>query len=146
MSRLWIRWLNTALCDQGKYPAVLSILIKVFENRFQEKNKKNQLLFICNPLFSWHKYVICELSNGMYRIAIQNLITSLCQAFTWAPFTVMPHSRCSFLAVQTLVNNMNNHFQGCSTGSINFCQTSDKSHENSLRTATNQPDVDVSTL
>ena len=56
-----------------KYAAVLSILMNKFENRFQcFKNKSFFFLYICDSIFSWHKYTTCKFSHGMYRVAIRH--------------------------------------------------------------------------
>ena len=38
-------------------------------------------LFVCACIFSQHKYITWEFSNGMCRVAIKNLIMSLYQTF-----------------------------------------------------------------
>ena len=55
------------------YVTLLSILIKEFENKFQcFRKKKNLFLYICNSIFSQHKYITCEFSNWMYSVAIRH--------------------------------------------------------------------------
>ena len=34
--------------------------------------KKNLFLYICNSIFSQHKYITCEFSNWMYSVAIRH--------------------------------------------------------------------------
>jgi len=82
-----------------------------------------------------HKCVTCEFSNGMYRIAIKNLVTSLYQTFvrpllperSIPPFTIMPYSCHCFVAVHAFVNSC---FEGWRTGEVKFHQ---KSLLNTLR-------------
>ena len=65
--------------NSKKYAAVLSVLIKEFENRFQDCKKKSSIS-VCNIIFNWYKYITCKFSNGMYRVAIrysENLAISL---------------------------------------------------------------------
>ncbi len=60
--------------NSEKYAAVLSILIKEFENRFQDLQKKHQFFCcccICNSVFSTNKYIACTFSQGMCRVAIK---------------------------------------------------------------------------
>lgn len=126
---------------------MLFILIKAFENRFQDC-KKNYLFFfffnICHSNFRWHKYVTYEFSYGMYRVAIRHSIQnsdhvslpfiSCNLAERYIPhFTVTPHSCHRFLAVHTFLNK---YFQGWSTGGVRFHQQFLMEHiEKSLRIA-----------
>ena len=58
--------------NSKKCAAVLFLLIKEFENRFQDCWKKILIFWsICNSIFSQHKYITCEFSDGMYRAAIR---------------------------------------------------------------------------
>lgn len=46
--------------NSGKHAAMLSVFIKVFENRFQDSQKNNLLLLlICNSVSSQHKSITC---------------------------------------------------------------------------------------
>lgn len=67
--------------NSKRYAAMLSIVIKESEIRFQDckKNISWMFWFISNSIFSWHKYMTCEFSSGMYRVAMQNVITSFYQ-------------------------------------------------------------------
>ena len=56
--------------NSKKYAPVLSVLIKEFENGFQECQKKSSIC-VCDTIFSQHKYMTCKFSNGMYRVAIR---------------------------------------------------------------------------
>ena len=87
-SSLWQRsvwiliyWLNTVLwtakirshafcCDKGAWGQVPRL----------QKNH-HFFLFICDSIFS-HKYITCKFSDGMYTVAIKNLIMSLHQTST----------------------------------------------------------------
>ena len=130
--------------NSEKYAAVFSFSINKFENRFQDFKKKNLLcvcVCICNSIFSWHKYVTCKFSHGMWRVVIRHstqwkMILSTYQTFIspFLPeknichFTVTPYSCHHFLAVHTFVNN---YFQIWRTGRIILHQ---KSLMNTLRT------------
>ena len=53
--------------------AVLSILIKEFENRPQDFKKKSSVFwYICNSIFSRYKCITCEFSTGIHRVAIKH--------------------------------------------------------------------------
>lgn len=52
--------------NRENYAAMLSTVIKEFENGFQDSQKKSPIFwFICGPICSQHKYVACEFSNGI---------------------------------------------------------------------------------
>lgn len=85
--------------------------------------------FICNSLATWCKYITSEFSNGMDRVAIQNLIMFLYQtlisplisARNTLEFTSMPYLCHHFLAVRTFVINC---FEGWRIVRVKFCQKS----------------------
>lgn len=57
-----------------KKVAVLSVLIKKFENMFQDWKKKKitfDFLYTFDSNFSQHKFITCKFSNGMYRVVIR---------------------------------------------------------------------------
>lgn len=126
-----------------KYAAVLFILIKKFENRFQylkKKEKRSFFLYICNSIFRQQKSIICKLHTECIELqpafnSKKNSVMSLCQTF------ISPLSRekypslhghiysChQFLTIYTFVNN---YCHGWSTGKEIFHQ---KSQMNTLRT------------
>jgi len=98
-----------------------------FENNFQDCQQIIIFFwFICNSIFSQHKYSTCRFSNGMNRVAIHNLIMSLpdfCKPSLTRESYPSLHSHILFvsslLAVCMYVNNC---FQGWSTGRIKFHQ------------------------
>lgn len=56
--------------NSKKYAALLSVLIKQFENGLQDcKSKPNQVLLF-ETIFKQHKKITCKFSNGMYRVEI----------------------------------------------------------------------------
>lgn len=61
--------------------ASLSILIKEFVNRFQDSKKKKKSIFfyICNSIFSGHKYANFQMESLELQsdIHLKNLIMSL---------------------------------------------------------------------
>lgn len=46
---------------------------------FKIAKKSSIFQFICDFIFSQHKYITCEISNWMYRVAIKNLTMSFYQ-------------------------------------------------------------------
>ena len=60
----WVMWRKLMDFDT----AVHSVLIKKFENRFQDSKKSSILWFIYNSIFSKHKYNTWELSNGCMKL------------------------------------------------------------------------------
>ena len=56
--------------NSKKHVALLFDLIQEFEKRFQDFwRKKSIFCCICDSIFSQHKYVTCQFSNGMHRAA-----------------------------------------------------------------------------
>lgn len=127
--------------NSKKYAALLSILIREFENRFQDcKKNPNFFWFICDSFSSWHKYMTCKFSNEMHRVAIRystekldhvSLLDFHKPSFIREKYpSLHSHSlsMSSLLAVRIFVNNC---FQRWITGRIKFHQ---KSLTNTLRT------------
>lgn len=126
-----------------KYAAVLSVLIRGFENRFQGcQKKKKSSIYICDSIFSRNKYTTCKFSNEMYRFAIRYSTqkcdhvslqdfhkTSLSREW-YAPLCKQPYSCHHFLAVCISVNNYCQELLS-SPGRVVFHQ---KSLMNALRT------------
>ena len=83
-----------------------STLIKEFENMFIDGKHSSAFWFICNSIFSQHEYITCTFSNGLYRIAIKNLIMSLYQMFInpLFPERDTPHLTVTFTS--TLFSSM----------------------------------------
>lgn len=68
--------------NSKKYAAVPSILVKEFENNFQDCWKNHQLLDLFVTSFSVNINIfICEFSKGMFWVAIKNLIMFLYKTF-----------------------------------------------------------------
>jgi len=38
---------------------------------FKIAKKTNKTIYVCVTIFSWHKYILCKISNGIYRVAIR---------------------------------------------------------------------------
>ena len=55
-----------------KYAALLSVLIKEFENRFQISKIIIFLFHIHNSISFWHKYIIYTFANGMHGVATRH--------------------------------------------------------------------------
>ena len=55
---------------QTKKTALFSVLIRGFESRFQDGQKKSSV-YICDSIFSWHKYTIYKFSDEVHRAAIR---------------------------------------------------------------------------
>jgi len=64
------KWVKHSTVNREKYAALLSILMKEQVPRLQKKS--SFLKYICNLIFSWHKYITCEFTNGMYRVSIRH--------------------------------------------------------------------------
>ena len=59
--------------NSKKHRVLLSIVRKESEKMFQDCwKKKSILLYSWDFNFSWHKYMICQFSNGRYRVAIRH--------------------------------------------------------------------------
>jgi len=71
-----ILWPNNPVKSK-KYAAMLSVLIKEFENRILRKNQfffvylyvYLYILYICNCIFSQCKYITCEFLNTVHRLS-----------------------------------------------------------------------------
>ena len=71
-----ILWPNNPVKSK-KYAAMLSVLIKEFENRFLRKKSiflvylyvYLYILYICNSIFSQYKYITCEFLNTVHRLS-----------------------------------------------------------------------------
>jgi len=116
-----------------EYTAMLSVLIKDFENRFHDCQKNHQFMFV--TLFSVDINTLptnsqTECIQLQSDLQLKNLVMSLYQIFITlllperdkylSLHTVTPHSCHQFLAVRTFVNNC----QGRSIGRIKFPQKS----------------------
>ena len=60
--------------NSKKYATLLSGLIKEFGNRktCSQKNHHFFFLYICDSIFSWHKYITCTFSNEVCRVAVSH--------------------------------------------------------------------------
>lgn len=120
-----------------KYTAMLPILLKEFENMLQDCWKKILIFWsACNSIFSQHKYMTWESSNGVQRVVIRystkksdqaSFISLILPEKNIPPFTVTLYSCHHFLVVRTFVTN---YFQGWCLGIVKFHQ---KYLTNSLR-------------
>lgn len=83
--------------NREKHVSMPSILIKEFENKFQECQKT--IIYVCDTIISWYNYITCDFSNGVYGVAVQlkTLNTSLYWTFIRPPtkgkiyFASQPH-------------------------------------------------------
>jgi len=88
---------ESSALNSKEYADMLSILIKEFENKFQECQKT--IIYVCDTIISWYNYITCDFSNGVYGVAVQlkTLITSLYWTFIRPPtkgkisFVSQPH-------------------------------------------------------
>ena len=145
------------LCKQWK----ICSLFFWFSTRIRKEitrflRKQSIFCYICKYIFSLHKYVTCQFSNGMHRAAIltfsfmKNLIVCVSWSFihplfpeTHIPgFTIMPYSCHCYLAAPTFASN---YFQEWNTLRKIRTKISDEHLENSLRSATTtiNPDIDI---
>ena len=59
--------------NSDKYAALLSILIKEFENKLQDFWRKSSIfLHVCDSIFCWYKCITYKFSNGLYRVAVRH--------------------------------------------------------------------------
>ena len=88
---------ESSALNSKEYADMLSILIKEFENKFQECQKT--IIYVCDTIISWYNYITCNFSNGVYGVAVQlkTLNTSLYWTFIRPPtkgkiyFASQPH-------------------------------------------------------
>jgi len=139
--------------NSRKYAAMLSILIKQFENRFQDWSQKSSIFhFICNSIFSRPKYITSEFSNWMCRVVIKNLIVSLYQIFISSVLSreKYPLLHNHILSVSSLLGAwafVTNCFPGWSKGRVEFHHeslTNSRAHWELQPVTLNQTDTLVS--
>ena len=65
--------------NSRKDAALLFILVKEFENRFQDFQKISPIvLYIRSSIFSQHEYNTCKFSNRIYKAAIKHSTQRKC--------------------------------------------------------------------
>ena len=68
-----IQWLNTVLWTAESTRFCFQLWGKNLRKCFKiAEKKKSILLYSWDFNFSWHKYMICQFSNGRYRVAIRH--------------------------------------------------------------------------
>jgi len=136
---------NHSPVNSKKYAAVLSVLIKEFENRFQDCQKTHQFSGIFATPFPgsvFQSYIIYTFSNGMCRVAIRHsaqksvsLLDLYKSCITWEKYPLL-HSRLvmSLLPGGTYICEQLFSRVKCREGKISS-QVSDTHLESSLRMA-----------
>lgn len=135
---------------------IISILIRVFENRFQDFQETHCFFggYTCDAIFSWHKCITHTFPNGTHRVATRLKEKLSCGSLVNFYKTYFNRERYSMFHNHTLFVNcflavcmfVTKPSQGWSTGRVMSSKISDEHLDNSLRVAATSIEQDTDAL